>query len=415
MQRLLFNIALAGRSIRGNKLRTVLTICIIGLGIMALVGILTSIEVINKALLNNFSSLGANSFQITSGILKTSKGKKGRGFSITIDESKPISYLEAIEFKQRFQVPATVSLSMSGSGMATVQYGAEKTNPNINVMGVDENYLQVSQTNIDAGRWFSPFEQQNGARVCVLGPGIAKKLFRNNYKNAVGKLVSVGSGQYLVAGITESKGGSMIMNVDNTVFLPLQTARAAYGGNSFVISVSVNDIHQKEFASDEAEGLFRTIRKLPLGAENNFSVMQNDELASILLDQLSVVRIAALFIGVITLIGSVIGLMNIMLVSVAERTREIGVSKALGAPAATIKNQFLTEAILISLLGGLLGIVLGILVGNVLSLSFDTGFVIPWLWIGAGFALCALVGVLSGIYPALKASRLDPIVALRYE
>lgn len=415
MQKLFFNIALAGRAIRGNMLRTVLTICIIGLGIMALVGILTSIEVINKALVSNFSSMGANSFQITSGILKSKKNKGGRGINITINESKPISYLEATEFKRRFQVPAAVSLSMTGSGMATVQYGGEKTNPNITVMGVDENYLKVAQTIIEAGRWFSSFEQQQGAKVCVIGPGIAKKLFKNNYKSAVGKMVTVGSSQYLVAGVTESKGGSMMMNADNLVFLPLQTARSVYGGSSFVISVAVNDIHQKAFASDEAEGLFRNIRQLPLGAENNFSVMQNDELATILLDQLSVVRIAALFIGIITLIGSVIGLMNIMLVSVAERTREIGVSKALGAPAATIKNQFLTEAVLISLLGGLLGIILGILVGNLLSLSFDTGFVVPWLWIMAGFALCALVGVLSGIYPAVKASRLDPIVALRYE
>lgn len=177
----------------------------------------------------------------------------------------------------------------------------------------------------------------------------------------------------------------------------------------------VKDIAQKAIAAEEAEGLFRVIRKVPAGTENDFAIQQNDNLATMLIDSIQYIGIAALVIGVITLLGSVIGLMNIMLVSVAERTREIGVAKALGAKPTVIRQQFLTESVLISLFGGIVGVILGMLVGNIFSLIFKTGFIVPWVWIGTGVGLCAVVGIISGIYPAIKASKLDPIVALRYE
>ena len=360
--RLFFNISLAWRAIRGNKLRSILTIFIIGLGIMALVGILTGIEVMKGAVSSSFSSLGANSFQLTSDIIKT---KKGRGVHISVEEGKNITYAEALAFKKEFAFPASTGISVRATQVATVQYAGAKTNPNIAVMGIDENYLTNNHTALIAGRGFSTAELEGGAPVVIVGFAVAKDLFQGKPASALGKMLSIGSTKYMVAGVAEEKGSSFIMSADNSVYIPLANARSVYGGgNAYVLSVTLDDVNQKALAAEEAEGLFRRIRKLPLGTPANFSVSQNDELAAIVLDSIRYIRWAAVIIGLITLMGSVIGLTNIMLVSVAERTREIGISKALGARGSTVRGQFLTESVLISVLGGILGVILGILVGQ---------------------------------------------------
>ncbi len=412
---LFFNVILAFRAIRNNKLRSALTIAIIGLGIMALVGILTALEVMKSAIYSNFSSMGVNTFQITSDVLKQ-KRHRGGGVNTIVVEGKNITYDEARAFKERYKFPSQVSMSVSGTSVATVHYASEKTNPNVRVTGVDAAFLSVGDTKLESGRNFSSTEIYTGAYVCLLGNGVAKKLFRDHPAEAINAVVSVGDVKCRVIGVMEAKGGSMMMNADNRVVIPINTARALFGGDrSYLISVKVPKVSMKDIAAEEAEGVFRVIRKLPLGAHDNFSITQNNSLVERVMSSIAYIRMAALFIGIITLLGSVIGLMNIMLVSVAERTREIGVSKALGARSSAIKQQFLTESVIISLLGGLSGVILGMLMGNIVGLVFGTGFVVPWLWIGMGVSLCAIVGVISGIYPAMKASKLDPIVALRSE
>ncbi len=408
----MFQLSLAWRAIRAAGTRSVLTVLIIGIGITALVGILTAFEILKRSVTTSFSSLGANTFQITG---DEARPRKRRGNFALATAVQPIRWAEAVQFKRRFLLPATVSISTTATGSATARRGSKKTNPNVRVMGVDEAYFTVADTRIPEGRAFSRAEGERGDAVCVLGAGIRKKLFKGTAGGAVNGVVFVGGRRYRIIGVAEPKGGSMLMDADNVVFLPVRTARAAYGAADFVISVAVPDVQRRAYAAGEAEGLMRTIRRVPTGDPADFQVVQSDELAKSLLESIRYVLVAAVLIGVITMLGSVIGLTNILLVAVAERTREIGVAKALGAPARSVRRQFLAEALLISGLGGTLGVVLGLVVGNLVALAFKAPFIVPWGWMGLGLLLCAITGLVAGLYPALKAARVAPIVALRYE
>jgi putative ABC transport system permease protein len=406
------NIKMAFESIKSHKLRSWLTIGIIAFGIMALVGILTSIDAVKYFLKDNFSMMGANTFTIRNRSLRVHVG----GQAPKSEYYRTITYDEAIEFKDRFDFPSTTGISIWGTGIATVKYKSEKSSPNIGVMGGDENFLVNAGYEIARGRNMSKKEIEDGRHVVLIGSQIVDILFKDN-EDPIDKIISIGPGKYRVIGVLEEKGSSAGFSGDRRCIVPLNNVRHYFSRPTMNYSISVRSENPQkmEAAINEATGLFRIIRGVPIGEDENFTMVKSDNIVEMLNDFLKEIRIGAIVIGIITLFGAVIGLMNIMLVSVAERTREIGVRKTVGATRRIIMNQFLVEAILIGQLGGIFGIILGILIGNAVSSLIGSDFIIPWEWIGMGVTLCLFVALLSGILPAVKAAKLDPIESLRYE
>lgn len=406
------NIKIALNAIKSNLLRSVLTMLIIAIGITALVGILTAIDSIKQSINANFTSLGANTFTVRNKELVVRIGRGGR----KPKKYPEITFEQATRFKDLFTFTSVVSISTVASQGATVKYKSLKTNPNIAVFAGDENYLQSGGYELSQGRNFSATEVDRSANVVIIGQELKKKLFPKQ-KNIINEVVNIGVGKYKVVGVLEEKGASMGMGGDKVIIIPITNGRQYFGNDkmSYVINVTSESPQEMEIAEGEARGLLRKIRQVKLGHTDNFEIVKSDSLANILIDNIKYVTIAATIIGFITLLGAAIGLMNIMLVSVTERTREIGIRKSLGATSTNIRFQFLVEAVVICQLGGLLGIILGIATGNVTSFFVGAGFIIPWFWILSGLIICLSVGLIAGIYPAIKASQLDPVEALRNE
>ena len=400
------------RSIQANMLRSVLTALIVAIGITSLVGILTAIDGIESSVNESLAGLGANTFDINS---KDNRGGSSKGVAQKV--YPPIKLNEALRFIDQYEVPASVSLSANLSWNAEVKHMSAKTNPNVMVQGINEEYLAIKGLEMQKGRGLSRIEAGYGTNVAVIGHKIYTTLFKDNEDPINAKITIMGT-QFKVIGVIEEKGQLAEDNYDNMVAIPIRLANQMAKGRGlyYELTVGVSDAAMMDYAMGEATGVMRSIRRDEIGRESSFDLERSETLAQEMESITSALRMGGFGVGFITLLGASIALMNIMLVSVTERTREVGVRKALGATPLRIRQQFVIEAIVVCLLGGVAGIILGILIGNGISRLMGIEiFVVPWMWMFMGMCVCIGVGLISGYYPAHKASKLDPIESLRFE
>jgi putative ABC transport system permease protein len=406
------NIRIAFGSIKTQLLRTILTVLIIAIGITALVGILTVVTALENTVSTNFASMGANTFNIN----QYENTVKNRGGNEREVINPIISYPEAVAFKNKYKYPLTeTSLSFTATSTAEVKYLDQKTDPEITILGVDEHFISNSGLETTSGRSFNQFDIDNNTYSCVVGSDFEKGLLKD--VNPIDKVISIRGARFKVIGVLKEKGSTFGHSQDLRVLIPIQVARSLFTAPNinYTMSVMVSKKELLDEAVDNATSTMRRVRKLSPVRDNNFGIGRSDDLINRILGITKYLGYASWIISIITILGSSIALMNIMIVSVTERTREIGVRKALGATKVTISVQFFIETLLIGQIGGLAGIVLGILIGFAFAAAMSFAFVIPWMAIFAAFATSFMVAIVSGLYPAIKASQLDPIEALRYE
>jgi len=406
------NVRIALGSIRTQLLRTILTVLIIAIGITALVCILTVVAALENTLSSDFASMGSNTFNIQQYPFETRMRGGGKREIV----NPIISYPEAVGFKQKYNYPFThTSLSFTAVSNAEVKFESKKTDPEITVLGVDEHFLVNSGLETTKGRNFTGFDISNNTYCCVVGSDFEKDLFKD--VNPIDKVIAIRGAKFKVIGVLKEKGSTFGNSQDLRVMIPIQIARSLFTAPNinYTVSVMVDKKELLDQAIDQANSTMRRVRKLSPVKDNNFGISRSDDLINKILDITQYLSLSAWIIGIITIFGSSIALMNIMLVSVTERTREIGVRKALGAKRSTIAIQFFIETLVIGQLGGILGIIIGITAGYGIATLLEFVFVTPWGAIIAAFVTTFFVAVVSGSYPALKASKLDPIEALRYE
>ncbi|MGL2966426.1 ABC transporter permease [Flavobacterium sp. XGLA_31] len=407
------NVKIALGSIRTQLLRTILTVIIIAIGITALVGILTVVTAIDYNLNSSFASMGSNTFNISQ---YESRSRQHGGNEV--EKVNPIiTYPEARAFKEHYNYPFTqTSLSFVATSSAEVKYENKKTDPEISVLGIDEYYLPNTGTEVTNGRNFNVFDISNNVYSCIVGSDFATKgLFKD--VNPIGKTLSIRGAKFKVIGVLKEKGSTFGNSQDLRVMIPIQVARSMFSAPNinYTLSSMISKTELLNEAVDNALITMRKIRKLNPVEENNFAISRSDDLINRIAELTSFLGWSAWIMGIITILGSSIALMNIMVVSVTERTREIGVRKALGANRRTIAMQFFVETLTIGQLGGVLGIIFGILIGYIICSIAGWDFVIPWGAMMAAFVTSFIVALVSGLYPAIKAANLDPIEALRYE
>ena len=403
------NIDMALRAVKSNRLRSSLTIAIIALGITSLVGILTAVDSMDATLKDAYSRMGAGIINIRS--LYSMPADMHR-----IRNSREISRAQAERFADYYETPATVTLFTTVLSGTRAEAGQKRTNPTVDVIATDGGYMKFNMLEISSGRSLSASDVEGGRFYCVIGDNVARTLF-DAQNDPVGQTVHISGHSYIIIGVAAPVGNNAGGSMDDNILIPYTNALANLASSSpdFTIGILPDPSVSSETAATEAEMIFRAVRRLAPFDDADFRITRSEAVIEELNYTMRTLTIAAIVIGLVTLTGAAVGLMNIMLVSVRERTREIGTRKALGAASKRIKAQFLMESVIIGQTGGLIGIAAGILIGNIIAAVMQSSFVIPWLWMLLAIVLCMVVGILSGYIPAKRAAALDPIECLRYE
>lgn len=406
------SLSMAMYAIRGSKLRSILTILGIVVGIFSVISVMTAMQVLRDSIEEGLSELGANTFQISKfvGGFNTSHAERHKWRN-----RRNITYEQALQVKEKITLAEAVGIEV-WTGGKVIWWQGRKTMPNVGLGGENVEGLVTNDMTVEFGRGLTSQDISMGRRVMILGKTIVEKIFPVSI-NPIGETVRVDGILYEVIGVFAQKGGALGGRENNFVVVPISAFFEKYGKSGTSVNIMVKAKSREVFDEciEEARMILRVARNVAPGNEDDFGYYSNDSLVKQFNEFTFYVRLGILVVSCISLIAAGVGIMNIMLVSVTERTREIGIRKAVGAQRFDILSQFIIEAIILCQIGGILGIAAGIVGGNVLSVIMSAAVVVPWMWVGIGFAVCTAVGLLFGVYPAWKASTLDPIEALRYE
>ncbi|HSW56148.1 MAG TPA: ABC transporter permease [Ignavibacteriaceae bacterium] len=400
---------IAVQSIINNKLRTSLTILGVVVGIFSIIVIMTIITMLQSSIEDGLSMLSKNTFQI-----QKYESMRGHAQDRSQRNRKDITIDEALRLRELLTQAQYVGAEQWQFGKV-VKFGNLETNPNISVAGATVDAMKTNDWNVDYGRDLRENDVQYSANVCLLGPEVAEKIFPNI--NPVGQLVRVDNKPLRVIGVLEKQPAMFGQSRDNYIVMPITTWQSIYGKYNRSVNITVTALDKESYNDviESAIGHFRKIRKVPVGEPDDFYVFSNESMITQVNDITGPIKIGALAVSLVALIAAGVGIMNIMLVSVTERTKEIGIRKAIGARKASILIQFLIEAVILCIVGGFAGIALGIGIGNFAGSFLNAPMAIPYDWVFIGITMCVIVGLIFGTYPAYKAANLDPIEALRYE
>jgi putative ABC transport system permease protein len=406
------SLVMALNAIRTNKLRSALTLVGIIVGVFSIIAVMTAMGVLRNSIEEGMTQLGANTFQIQKYPGGFDGGDEARR---RLRNRKDITYEQALQVRDKSTYAEAVGIEIWQFGRVMF-WQDKKTNPNVSLAGENVDGLVTNNWIVETGRGLNNEDIDKASNVMVIGPGLAEKLFPPQV-NPIGETIRADGELYQVVGVFEKKGSSLDDNPDNFAVIPITSYFQKYGKRARSINIMVKALNREVYEDclEQSRAILRVARNVPPGEEDDFSYFSNEGMIQEFNQITSTFRLGVFLISSISLLAAGIGIMNIMLVSVTERTREIGIRKAIGARKANILSQFILEAIVLSEMGGLIGIVIGIIIGNIVAIQLSVPVVIPYDWAVIGFIICSIIGVVFGVYPAWKASNLDPIESLRYE